>query len=210
MSAQDTYLGWEALEHRPDCQRPSWEVDVRTERGGRDLRSYSDDQRRKHSCPDEYCGHGNTFDRITVRIVCRSCGLAHLISGEESEDTGRTSTGVKHLGYGMEPRRIAGLYLWPGEPWLAYGRAVSDEPHDFLVTRTRVDRVTAADVVGQILQGRGGRGAVRWSANAVANPEGQYGLGQLRFDQATEGLRSVAAAAKWIAAALQDAGGESR
>ncbi|MER7874862.1 hypothetical protein ABTY63_15065 [Streptomyces solisilvae] len=201
-TVQATYLGWEALAHRPDCRRPAWEVDVRTERGGRDLRSYSDDERRKHSCPDEDCTHGNTFDRITVRIVCRSCGLAHLISGEE---TGRTSAEVKHLGYGMEPRRAAGLYLWPGEPWLAYGRAVSDEPHDFLVTRERVERVTAADVVGEIGQGRGKRGGVVWSAVAVPTPEGQYGVGPVRWSQAIEDLRSVAAAAKWIAAQVGDA-----
>ncbi|MFE5159675.1 hypothetical protein ACFRNT_14365 [Streptomyces sp. NPDC056697] len=202
-TVQTAYLGWEALEHRPDCRRPSWEVDVRTERGGRDLRSYSDDERRKHSCPDEYCTHGNTFDQITVRIVCRSCGLAHLISGEESEDTGRTSTDVKHLGYGMDPRRIAGLYLWPDAP-LMHGWG-DDEPWGFLATRERVDRVTAADVVGEIQQGRGKRGGVVWSAAAVPAPDGSYGVGPVRWSRATKDLRSVAAAAKWIAAQVGDA-----
>ncbi|WP_432589969.1 hypothetical protein ABVG11_34405 [Streptomyces sp. HD1123-B1] len=208
-TVQSTYLDWTALTHRPDCCRPAWEVDVRTDRTGRDLRSYGEESSRAHSCPDEDCDHRNTFDQTTVRVVCRSCGLAHLIRGEHTEDTGSSSMSTTCLGFGMAPRRVAGLYLWPGEPWLAYGRAVSDEPHDFVVTRTRVDRVAAQDVAGEITQGRGKRGGVVWSAATLPNPDGRYGLQHVRFDQVTEGLRSVAAAAKWIAAQLASSGGDA-
>lgn len=199
-SVQDTYLGWELLAHRPNCKRPEWGVDVRDD--DYNIRNRHDGP--DHSCPNEDCGHANRYTQTTVRIVCRSCGTAHVLHGENLTTT---SASTAYLGYGQAPRKVAGLYLWPGEPWLSYGRAVSDEPHDFLVTGARVDRVSEADVVGQIVQGRGKRGAVVWTAAAV--PGGEYGIGRVRFAQVAEGLRSVAAAAKWIVAA-QLAGKDTR
>lgn len=196
MSVQTAYLGWEALEHRQGCSRPVWTVDVRTEDQFRPRHGGPE-----HACPNEECDHrGGRFEATTVRIVCSSCGAAHLFGG--SEHVRRTST--QALGYGQPPRRAAGLWLWPDAPLIGWGPN-ADEPWGFLVTRERVDRVTAADVVGEIQQGRGKRGGVVWSAAAVPAPDGRYGVGPVRWSRATEDLRSVAAAAKWIAAQAGDA-----
>lgn len=196
-SVQDSYLGWDLLAHRPECKRPSWTVELRDDhRGFR--RTYEGPG---HSCPNEDCGHDNRYTETTVRIVCSSCGSAHLLHGE---DLKVTTTSTAHLGYGLAPRKVAGLYLWPGEPWLYIGRAVSDEPHDFLVTRNRVQRVSEADVAGTITQARGRRGGVLWSAAAVPSAEGPYGISSVRFARVAENLRSVAAAAKWISGQLAE------
>jgi hypothetical protein len=208
-TVQDTYLGWERLSHAEGCKRPVWEVDLRRrEDAWRYRASLAYEERAEHKCADEHCGHGSRFEELTVRIVCFSCGMAEVITGERNEDTGRSSTHAKHLGYGMPPRRIAGLWLWPGEPWLSVGRAVSDEPHDFLVTRPGVERVTQEAVAGQITQTRGKRGGVIWTAAAVPSEDGPYGvgLGRIRWDRVQEGFKTPAAAAKWIAAQLADAG----
>lgn len=213
-SVQGTYLGWERLAHRSNCKKPSWDVDVRTGSETRYRGGYGE-ARPAHKCGDEYCAHGNSFEQITVRVVCRSCGTAEVITGEHTEDTGRTTTAAASLGYGLAPRKVAGLYLWPGEPWLPYGRAVSEEPYDFLITASRPagDVVTAADVAGQITQSRGKRGGVVWNVLAVADPAGPYGAhgvrdGHVAFRFRQEGtLRSVVAAAKWIAGQLAEAGG---
>lgn len=203
-TAQIAYLGWELLEHAEGCRRPVWTVDVRTESEYRPRRDGAG-----HDCPNENCAHGDRFEATTVRIVCSSCGTAHLLTAD-SERVRRRSTAA--LGYGQQPRRVAGLWLWPDEPLLSWGRGKDEEPWGYLATRQRVDRVTAADVVGEILQGRGKRGGVVWSAAAVPSQTGRHGVGPVRWATATTDLRSVAAAAKWIATqlALAEAGGESR
>ena len=209
ISALDTYLGWDKPEHYDGCKRPAWDVAVR-----RDDNEYRHnwgfgESSPKHSCTDEDCGHGNSFAKVTVRIVCLSCGAAQLVTGE---NIGTSTTSAKHLGYGLPPRQAAGLLLWPGQPWLDFGRAVDDEPHDFVLTRTGVKQVTKDVVVGQISQSRGGRGGVVWTALAVADPDGPYGYGQhVRWAHANDSrgrggspLRSVRSAARWIAARLAE------
>lgn len=197
-SVQDTYLGWNVLAHAQDRRRPQWVVDVRTDadvfRGRREGPA--------HSCPSAYdtCGHGERYERSTLRMVCRACGTAHILAGELHHVECTTTA---RLGYGQAPRKVSGLWLWPGDPWLSFGRMSSDEPHDFLVTRPGVARVADADVVGQIMQGRGKRGGVVWTAAVVpaaGSEYGKYGVGRIRFEAVSEGLRSVPAAAKWIAA----------
>ncbi|WP_181791416.1 hypothetical protein [Streptomyces phytophilus] len=214
---EDSYLGWELLQHQPNCPRPRWTVDVRTADAYRSDRSYyRDEPGPGHSCPDEDCGHGPGFREIRVRVVCTACGTAHLITGEDTAETGQTTTSTRYLGYGMAPRHMAGLYLYPGQPWLDLGRANTEWPHDFLVTTAKVNRVTRADVAGSITQSRGRRGAVQWAACAVPSEDGQYGFGfagtdALRWAAASDGMRTVAAAAKWIAAQLdRAAGGDGR
>jgi hypothetical protein len=207
-TVQDTYLGWEQLTHAGGCKRPVWEVDLRARQDSwRYKASLAHEERAEHKCADEFCSHGSRFDELTVRIVCRSCGMAEVITGERNEDTGRSSTHAKHLGYGLPPRRIAGLLLWPGEPWLNVGRAVSDEPHDFLVTGLGVERVTKDVVAGQVTQTRGKRGGLIWTAAAVPAEDGPYGvgLGRIRWARVQEGFKTLAAAAKWIAAQLAEA-----
>lgn len=208
-TVQDTYLGWEALTHREDCKSPAWEIDLRARQDSwRYKASLAREERAEHKCADQFCSHGNRFDELTVRIVCRSCGRAEVITGERNEDTGRSTTGTKWLGYGLPPRRTAGLWLWPGEPWLSVGRQATDEPFDFLVTGERVERVTKETVVGQITQTRGKRGGVIWTAAAMPSDEGPYGvgLGHIRWGRVQEGLKTPAAAAKWIAAQLIEQG----
>ncbi|WP_435252072.1 hypothetical protein [Streptomyces tendae] len=201
-TALGTYLGWEQPQHRGTCSRPSWQVDIRTE-DGELRRRYGGDS---HTCPNDSCDHSDNYPRTTVRIVCPSCQAALVVDGE----AGRTSQGPAAAtthGYGVPPRRIAGLLLWPGEPFLSFGRLSTDEPHDFVVTRPGVKRVTKEDVVGQIAQGRGKRGAITWTATAVPSADGPYGYGPIRWARATDDakpLRSVTGAAKWIAAQLAE------
>ncbi|MEV7953687.1 hypothetical protein ACIO6T_41255 [Streptomyces sp. NPDC087532] len=206
-TVQSTYLGWEQPLHRTGCKRPVWDIDVRREDGAYRYHGHSE-PRLAHSCPEECCDHANSFTRVTVRIVCRSCGVAELVTGEHTTDTGHSITSTTQLGYGLAPRKVAGLFLWAGEPYLTVGRAGSDEPHDFLVTATRVDRVTQGAVVGQITQWHGKRGGVIWTASALPDPHGPYGhgLGRIRWNRVQEGFKTVAAAAKWIAASAASTG----
>jgi hypothetical protein len=201
-TVQSTYLGWEQPEHLEGCKRPAWNVDFRTDpeefrdRHGGDA----------HACPNEDCGHGDRYPRTTVRIVCTSCQAAVVIRGEHGY-TSRGRTATTTHGFGLPPRRLAGLLLWRGEPFLNFGRLGTDEPYDFLVTRAGVSRVTRADAVGVIMQTRGKRGGVTWSA--AADPrDSKYLRGRIDWarhsgDDAT--LRSVTAAAKWVAAQLPPA-----
>ena len=197
-----TYLGWEQPQHFDGCARPQWTVDYRTENGVFRGRHGGVG----HKCRNEECDHdSDRYTRTTVRMVCLSCTAAFLFAGEGDRSWGSAKTVT--WGYGQAPRKMAGLLLWPGEPFLTYGRLSSDEPWDYLVTRPGVTRVSEADVVGVISQARGERGAVRWSVVAVRSEDGPYGLSPLRFARAEERMRSVAAAAKWIAAALTEAAG---
>ncbi|MET9089654.1 hypothetical protein ABZX77_48690 [Streptomyces sp. NPDC004237] len=213
-SALDTYLGWEQPQHRDGCKRPSWDVAFRTDEKQyrREYRGYGEPLA-KHECPDEECAHGASFDRVTVRIVCRSCGAATVITGEDTEETGTTRTSTLHVAYGLAPLQKAGLLLWPAEPWLgSLGRHDEEFPHDFVVTRTGVRQVTQDSIVGQITQGRGKlRGRV-WTTLAVPDPKGQYGfLQRIQWAHSNDGrgqggapLRTVLAAARWVGARVAE------
>ncbi|MFD5468853.1 hypothetical protein [Streptomyces sp. NPDC127105] len=191
-SVIETYLGWQQPEHLADCRKPDWAVDFRTDDEFRD-RHGSD----KHACPNEDCDHGDRYQRTTVRIVCTSCQAAVVIRGE-ADGISQGMTANTTYGFGLPPRRLAGLLLWPGEPWLDLGHLRRADPYDFVVTRPGVKRVTEADVVGVISQSRGKRGAVTWAAAALPTP-GRYG--RFNWGRTNEDtLRSVAAAAKWITA----------
>lgn len=200
MSARDSYLGWDVLGHFEGCAKPAWTVDVRTEYDA--YRHRDRDSTAPHSCPDEQCGHGPRYERTSVRIVCLSCTALHVIHAE----MGLRQTPAQHTGYGLPPERKAGLLLWPGEPLLT-GWLAAEEPFDYLVTSSLVTRPAKDNVVGEITQTRGKRGAVLYAAVAQLDPAGEYGYGEYRWARATEGLRSVGAAAKWIAA---NVGGEDR
>lgn len=204
-TVQSTYLGWEQPEHMAGCKKPAWSVDFRTD--PEEFRHRHDGT--AHACRNEDCQHGDRYPRTTVRIVCLSCQTAVVIVGEDCH-TSRGPTAATTHGYGLPPRRVAGLLLWPGEPFLDFGRLRSDEPYDFLVTRTGVLRVTRADVVGVVMQTRGKRGGVTWTA-ASGPRDNKYARGRLDWarysgDDAT--LRSVTAAAKWVAAQLSSAAAE--
>lgn len=199
-SVRDTYFGWAELPHAEVCKRPVWDVNSKVEHDvapERDRYSTA-----PHDCPDEECDHGARYTRTTVRIVCRSCGEAHLLASDRQ--TVRTSTG--YLGYGQQPRRVAGLLLWPGEPLSTFGMSVRDGrqyvPYELLVTGQGVTRPRREDLVGEIAQTMGRRGAVRYGAVRGLDPNGEYGWGDFRWSAAAEGLHTIAAAAKWIAAGV--------
>jgi hypothetical protein len=201
MSVRESYLGWDVLAHFKGCAKPAWTVDVKTEYDA--YRHRDRDSTAPHSCPDEECGHGPRYERTTVRIVCLSCTALHIIHAEMS----LRQTPAQHAGYGLPPERKAGLLLWPGEPVLSFGRLATEEPFDYLVTRPGVSRPGKDNVVGEITQTRGRRGAVLYAAVAQLDPAGEYGYGDHRWAHAAEGLRSVGSAAKWIASL---AGGDQR
>lgn len=204
---QDTYLAWTELAHAPDCAVPQWIVDVRDEG-----RAFRDLTRKTHSCPSEGCDHGDRYEKTSVRIVCRSCGRARIMSGES--DSLRCSS-TTALGYGQQPHKSGGLWLYPGEPLLYGWGGDGDDPTGYLVTRTRVDRVTVANVAGAIHQDRGPRRGIKWAATAIVDAFGEYGYGQVRWARRQAGLPTKAAAAKWIATVDKEknttapAGGES-
>lgn len=200
-TVQSTYLGWETPRHLSGCKRPAWTVDFRTD--PEEFRRRHDGV--AHGCPNEDCQHGDRYPRTTVRLVCTSCQAAVVIRGEECGISRGMTANTTH-GYGLPPRRVAGLLLWPGEPFLDLGHLRSDEPYDFLVTRPGVQRVTRADVVGVIMQTRGKRNAVTWSA-ATDPRDSKYLRGRIDWSRHSgddKTLRSVTAAAKWIAAQLTD------
>ncbi|MFL4905596.1 hypothetical protein ACJ6WF_21100 [Streptomyces sp. MMS24-I2-30] len=192
LDIQETYLGWTELQHAEGCARPTWTVELREDRAYR--ASYGSTTVR-HECADEDCDHGSSFSRTTVRLTCSSCHAAHVVRGETG-DVHHTTT--RTTGIGEDPRRTAGLYVWPGEPWFG------NEPHQWLVTPDKPRRIRPADVIGEIHQVRGARGGTQYAACAVPDADGQYGgaYGQdrVRWSRVQEGLRSLAAAAKWIAA----------
>ncbi|WP_329597791.1 hypothetical protein OIE43_18960 [Streptomyces pseudovenezuelae] len=211
ISALDTYLGWDTPEHYDGCKRPAWDIGIRRDENTY-RRTWLGDPPLTHSCPAEECEHSNSFTKTTVRLVCKSCGAAHLISGEGGPDAGVSMTSTKHLAYGLAPRQAGGLLLWPAQPWMDFGRAVAEEPYDYVVTRTGVKHVTKDVVVGQLTQGRGKLGGTVWAALAVPDPEGQYGFAQrIRWAQCNDGrgnggspLRTVSAAARWVGARLAE------
>lgn len=202
-SVLETYLGWDEPRHLAGCKRPAWSVDIRTDRD--ELRGRHGGE--AHACPNEDCGHGDRYERTTVRIVCHSCDAAVVVQGEEAHASQGTTGYITH-GYGKPPRTVAGLLLWPGEPWLSFGRLSSDEPYDYVVTRKGVTRPAEADVVGIITQGRSKRRAVIWNAGALPTP-GKYARFNWGATNDDRPARTVAAAAKWIAAQLaeQQSGG---
>ncbi|MFZ3476028.1 hypothetical protein ACODT4_44360 [Streptomyces sp. 2.9] len=202
--ALSAYLGWTRPAHRPDCARPSWEVDLRTEFGQHRNRRGGP----AHSCPNEDCDHGDRYEEVTVRLLCRSCQVVRLITGEEQSDH---STTTASTGYGQPPKRVAGLWLYPGPPLLAQ---LDMAPHAYLCTLERVEELDEKNIVGTIGEGRTPRGATVWSAAAIL--EMRY-LHSVRTEpypswKTVSGdttFKTVAAAAKWVKAAVDAAATET-
>ncbi|MEU0002568.1 hypothetical protein ABZ069_37305 [Streptomyces microflavus] len=197
MTLQATYLAWDPLEHRPDCATPSWTVDIRTEHNA--YRSVANGER--HACRRPECGHTDRYDETSVRIVCISCGIVHIMSGESG---GLRTRSTKAIGYGRPPVRAGGVWLYPGEPLLHGWGGEAAEPDGYLVTRTRVDRVTADNVIGAVHKERGPRRGVKWTGLAIPDANGRFGFNPVRWARAQDDLRSLTAAAKWVAAQGKD------
>jgi hypothetical protein len=191
---RDLYLGWAGFAHEPGCTQPGWEPQLKIDRGRRGRLLVGDEP---HACPAPDCGHDAAFRRFTVRLVCTGCGVVHTVSGEDV-GVGRTTTTL--LGYGQQPLETEGVWLWPGEQTLP---GHDDEPRDWLVTRTPLRPTEAEDVAGTISRHRTAGGHPRWQASAVADPTGPHGDDQLRWARRTSDLRTIPAAAAWIAAQYQ-------
>lgn len=203
MSTSDAlvaHLGWRPFQHRDGCARPVWEVDQQAETDAR-----RDRRGGGHSCPAEDCGHHDHYDKVTVRLLCRSCAMVHLISGEERSSTMTTTAST---GYGQPPKKTGGLWLYPGPPLLHWPSA---GPSGYLCSRKHVERLAPEDVVGALGEGRGPRGAVTWSAGALPTWKPSVtGSGTFPLPTWTKGadaqFRTVAAAAKWVKAQVDAAG----
>jgi hypothetical protein len=204
---ETAYFGWSQLTHTDPCPAPSWDIDVRHDAG---IRPHAD-RAVTHGCPDQHCTHDSDFGRVTVRVICRGCDTAHVITGESLT---RTTTVTAALGYGQAPRQIAGLYLWPGRPvlhgWGPGPSGLDDQPHEYLVTTALTDRLTPGDCVGAIGRHRTAGGHPRWWAGAVqvppplrvVPPDGEY---RLTWSHRTSDHTSPETAAAWIAAAIDPA-----
>jgi hypothetical protein len=193
---RESYFGWDELAHGEGCKRPAWDVDTKVEYGTWRPRTRGSDV--DHGCRDEECGHDQRYTRTTVRIICRSCGNAFTVAGDER----LVPTSTARLGVGQQPRKLSGLLLWPGEPFFdsGWGTPGESHPYELLVTGPGVARPQREDLVGEISQSYGKRGALRYCAVRGLDPNGTYGHGDFRWSDAIEGLRSIPAAAKWIAA----------
>ncbi|MDX3204280.1 hypothetical protein [Streptomyces scabiei] len=199
---ENAYFGWNELTHTEHCPAPAWGIDVRHDLG---IRPTSDTAVR-HGCPDQHCAHEGGLDRVTVRVICRSCDTAHLITGESLT---RTTTDTAALGYGQPPTEMAGLYLWPGRPvlhgWGPGPSGLDDKPHEYLVTASiPADRLTPEDCVGALGRHRTAGGHLRWWAGAIPTPPpprlrrepGEY---RLAWARRSSDNRTIDQAAAWIA-----------
>ncbi|MBE4790968.1 hypothetical protein [Streptomyces caniscabiei] len=204
---EHTYFGWNQLTHTDNCTDPAWTIDVRHDLGIRPLANGTI----LHGCPDQHCAHEGGLDRVTVRAVCRSCRTAHLITGEALT---RTTTTTDAIGYGQPPREIAGLYLWPSRPVLhghGPGRSgLDDQPHEYLVTTTPVDRLTPDDCIGAIGWHFNAARQNRWWAGAIQTPpppriKSQPGEYCLAWARRSSDHTTVDQAAAWIAATVDPA-----
>jgi hypothetical protein len=197
-TAADAYFAWSQPGHHQGCKRPVWEVDTRIDHDAWHHRGGGGD----HSCPNEDCGHANDYSALSIRLVCRCCEAVYLYRGE-FEATAATTT--RRTGFGQAPRRVGGIWLYPGPPLLHD----DSEPYEYLCALRRVDRLQPTDVVGCLGQRQGRRGAVLWTAGALpelrdsrSNSRPFLSYTVLTGDVA---FRTTTAAAKWVLKQVQAA-----
>ncbi|MFI0901770.1 hypothetical protein [Streptomyces sp. NPDC020983] len=157
-----------------------------------------------HSCPNEDCNHHDRYDRLTVRIVCHSCHVVQLITGEEHSWAGTTTASI---GYGQPPKRAGGLWLYPGPPLL---ERLNPEPSAYLCTLEKVAELTEKDIVGAIAEEHTKRHRLVWSASAlptVSAPLPGHTAPYVAWakDSGDQRFPTVAAAAKWVKAQVDAA-----
>ncbi|MGW6210991.1 hypothetical protein [Streptomyces sp. NPDC055109] len=186
---ESLYLGWSPLSHGPGCPSLTWDsVEILRDEGGRIVQSGAE----RHACANADCSHTDTFTRVQLRLLCRDCSTVRTITGENLTDD---PISIEDSGWGLAPREVSGVWLWPGQPVISGG-----EPNDYLVTRT-ADGVTTENLYGIISGHREADNIRRWIAAALPDPDGPHGEHSLRWQYRTAGLADVAAAAAWIAGA---------
>jgi hypothetical protein len=187
---EDLYLKWQPLSHTVDCPRPIWDVvELRQDEGVRIVQTGAE----RHNCDNDDCSHGDSFGRVQLRLLCRDCGTVQTVIGEGLT---QVCSHVSRTGWGQAPRQVAGVWLWPGQP-----AAPGGEPHDYLVTRERVEAVTTESLYGIITRYRDAEGSPRWIAGALQEADGEHYVHSLRWRHRSTGLVDLDAAATWIAGA---------
>ncbi|MEU9245821.1 hypothetical protein [Streptomyces sp. NPDC048385] len=184
---ETTYLGWNPLAHAVGCARPVWDdAEVIHEEGGRPLAGSTE----PHTCANGDCSHGGTFDRVRLRVLCRTCGTVHVISGES---LGQAISHTSLTGWGQPPRQIGEVWLWPGRPVIPGGG-----PRQYLVTR-QAATVTEATLYGIITGYLDAAHRPLWIAGAVPDAAGAHQVSSIRWRYASNGLTTIEGAAAWIA-----------
>jgi len=183
---ETVYFGWNPLAHAEGCTNPVWtDADVLHSEGIRP--GITADHH--HDCTHDDCGHADTFTRVQLRLLCRTCGTVHTISGES---LAHVISHTSATGWGQAPRQIGALWLWPGRPVLPGG-----EPHQYLVTR-QPETVTEDTLYGLITRYRDADQTPRWIAAAVPDDNGAHQVHTLRWRHASRGLATLEDAAAWI------------
>jgi hypothetical protein len=185
----ETYFGWKPLAHALGCPSPVWdEAQVLHSEGVRPA-SYGANE--THACTHPAgCGHGDTYERFQLRLLCHDCDTVITLSGENMV---QLISHTSATGWGQPPTELAGVWLWPGRPAIEGG-----QPHQYLVTR-QAQAITPETLYGIITAYRDSEGARRWIAGAVPDPGGAHQVSTLRWRHASNGLEDLAEAADWIA-----------
>ncbi|WP_326780400.1 hypothetical protein OG481_09650 [Streptomyces longwoodensis] len=185
---EETYFGWNPLSHAPGCERPVWDDAQVLHTAGVRPGTYGAEH---HDCSHADCSHGDRFERVQLRLLCRTCGTVCTISGESLMQV------ISHTaatGWGQAPLELGGVWLWPGRPAIEGG-----EPYQYLVTRD-ASRTVSRDTLYGIISGYfNASGTKLWVAGARPDPDGAHQISTLRWRHASPGYEDLAAAAAWIA-----------
>lgn len=171
-SIRELYFDYQAMaSHFPGCSAPENVFEV-TQHQYRDFRG--------------------EVKRTTLRLACHECGSVYFAAIEGDWPT-TEQDGADHVGYGSQPAKVLGLWLWPG-PRIWHGD--DRGPHSYYVTSARGRPRSHQDVLGIVGWHLGKRGGVRWSAGVGVT---EHGTVQAN----AEDLSSRRAAVAWIAAAIE-------
>lgn len=184
---EEVYFGWKPVAHAPGCAAPVWDdAEVRHSEGGRPVSTGAE----HHTCPNDVCGHTDTFTRVQLRLLCRDCQTVTVISGESLVQV------ISHTaatGWGQPPTAVAGVWLWPGRP-VAEGAA----PYEYLVT-LQSQAITRELLYGVITSYLSSSGVRRWMGGAVPDKASAHLIAGEQWRYVSPGLASLDEAAAWIA-----------
>lgn len=142
-----------------------------------------------------------------MRIVCRACGAATLLTAEEPREHGLRTTA--QLGYGTAPRKVAGLWVFTGPP--PERGLLSDRPGEpiwHLVTRRAADRLEHGDVLGCAWPATGPRGGSGFRAAAepttLGRPQWDRPASWAFTQHAAQHFSTLSAAVSWIGATVKE------
>ncbi|MDX3455095.1 hypothetical protein PV396_24660 [Streptomyces sp. ME02-8801-2C] len=182
-----TYFGWNPLAHAPGCTIPVWDdADIRHTDA---IRTTPGDTR-PHECAHPDCTHDTGFDRVQLRLLCRTC---HTVITLSAEHLNQAMAHTSVTGWGQPPQQLAGVWLWPGR-----APAPGHTPYEYLITRDNTHIPTPDTVYGIITGYRDADHVQRWIAAAVPDPDGAHQVSTLRWRHSSKGLATLGEAAAWI------------